>query len=287
MAHSYARERTFGFIGCEIVLFSLSAVSTYLSTITNWPWFWAISGGALILFATIRILEVRPQLVEYLAFEDTAANMARSAMSFGIERLYNMQLVDDQNQRNADTVAQIRSADALWLCANSGASYLDPAVYRHWPVVQERLREDVPFRIILLDPASDEKALRDLLNVGEDATDSKVNLPNLIRLYNQYPSLEIRFVSQGMHATVFATPSKLFYDPYHVAIVGQRIENRSFCMKIGHSTPREGMGYYDLFRAHFSSLWRVSVDFEEWVEKYGARFQGLPQLTARRQIAAR
>src|SRR6266850_2304237 len=125
-----------------------------------------------------------------------------------------MQLTEDQNARNTDTVAEIDRADALWLCANSGASYLDPGVYRHWTAVEERLRQDVPFKIILLDPLSEEKALRTLLNVGEDAIDSKINLPNLVRLHNQYLSLEIRFVSQGMHATVFRTPSRIFYDPY-------------------------------------------------------------------------
>lgn len=283
MAHSYARRVSWILIVVEIILFILAAVSCYLSATLAWPWFWLLTCVAVVLFAVVRITEARPRLLEHLAFEDAAAQMARSAQAYGIERLYNMQLSSDQSARNVDTVTEINRADTMWLCANSGASYLDPGVYRHWAAVAERLRRDVPFKVVLLDPLSDEKSLRDLLNVGEDAVDSKINLPNLVRLYNEHPSLEIRFVSQGMHATVFATPSRMFYDPYHVGVVGQRIENRSFCIRVAPVVPPDGVGYYDLFRDHFNSLWRASKDFEQWVEANGKRFATpLPPLMSRR-----
>lgn len=228
-------------------------------------------------------MDALPNVRDALAFEDAAANMARSAMRFGVNRFYNMQQLEDQNERNADTVAAITNAEAMWLCANSGASYLDPALYRHWPSVEQRLRAGVPYKVVLLDPFCQEKQLRDQLNVGEDVQDTKINIPNLVHLHNEYHSIEIRFVDRGMHGTVFATPSCAFYDPYHLAVVGQRIENRSFCMKIGQSAPPTGVGYYDLLRGHFDSLWGVSQDFEAWIDENAARIdQILPDLRRRR-----
>jgi hypothetical protein len=138
---------------------------------------------------------------------------------------------------------------------------------------------------VLLAPTSKEKSLRNLLNVGEDADDSKLNLPNLVRLYNNYPGLELRFVHQGMYGTVFATDSRLFYDPYHLGVVGQRIENRSFCLQLERkAVPQgvpQGVGYYELFKAHFDALWRTSTDFEEWIEANAEYHPNLPSLKTR------
>lgn len=282
MAHSYRRHVKLAFLSIEILLFAAAAVSTYFSATSNWPWFWVIAVISLVLFATVRIVDATPQLNDLLAFEDSAAQMADSAVQYGVQRFYNMQSSHDQDARNKDTIFEINKADAMWLCANSGASYLDPSVYRHWGAVEKRLKQGVPFKVVLLDPLSEAKRLRNKLNIGEEAVDSKVNLQNLVRLYNKYPSLEIHFVREGMHASVFATPVCLFYDPYHVSVVGQRIENRSFCLKIAQSTPIEGVGYYGLLRGHFDSLWRDSQDFDSWVRLNNQYLgQTLPKLNLR------
>jgi hypothetical protein len=170
----------------------------------------------------------------------------------------------------------------MWLCANSGASYLDPAIYRHWTAVEKRLKESAEFRVVLLDPFSAEKGFRNKLNVGGEQFDSKMNLPGLIKLYNAFPSLDVRFVRYGMHATVFATESALFVDPYHVGVIDDRIENRSYCLRITSNTSHDGTGLYRLFKSHLDTLWRAGLSFEEWIEQAKEMLpKGLPDLKRR------
>jgi len=75
----------------------------------------------------------------------------------------------------------------MFLCANSGASYLNAAVARHRPSVIERLNAGVAFQVVLLDPLSKEKRLRDEVNVAGELSDSKLSLGDIIRLCNEYP----------------------------------------------------------------------------------------------------
>jgi hypothetical protein len=270
VAHTRRRQVAIAFIAVDVLLFIGAIFTSYLSENHNWLFFFGLSTLLTTAFIGTRAIAARPRLQKILAFEDAAARVANQLVPYGIERVYNMQKGQEQSDRNADTVARIKSAAAMWLCANSGASYLDPGLYRHWPTIEERLRKGVPFKVVLLDPRSPEKAFRNLLNVGSDADDSKLNLRILVRLYNEHNSLELRLVKHGMHATVFATDEALFYDPYHVAVVGHRIENRAFCLKISPAKPAEGLGYYDLFRSHFDSLWRESQDFESWLDEHAA-----------------
>jgi hypothetical protein len=266
MAHSQALRAKLVLVAVEIALFAIAALTAYLSGTNQWRSFYVISAVAVVLFAATRIIDARPRLAELAFLEDAAARIARSAIAYGIDRFYNMQTLQDQHARNVDTISAIREATAMSLCANSGASYLDPGVYRHWSAVEARLRDGVPFKVVLLDPFSPEKQFRDRLNVGEDAQDSKLSVSNLVRLYNEYRSLEIRFARHGMHVTTFTTQSLMFFDPYHAGVVAQRIENRSFCLRICRASPPHALGYYDLFREHFGSLWRTSIDFEDWLD---------------------
>ena len=230
MAHSYRVLVAWTWPILEVLLFLANGAGlTYLSAKSLWPEFWLVAIGSVVLFGLLRYVATSPRVSELLAFDDDAEKIARSAISYGLTRFYNMQIRDDQDARNRATVAAIEHADSMRLCANSGASYLDHGVFRHWPSVEQRLYRQVPFKVVLLDPFSEEKELRNRLNMGEDAQDSKINVPNLVRIYNDFRSVEIRFVKVGMHATVFVTPSVVFYDPYHVGLVGKRIENRSYC----------------------------------------------------------
>jgi hypothetical protein len=215
-----------------------------------------------------------------------AAKVASAAIQYGVTRYFNMQNPKDQATRNEYTQAAISVANAMWLCANSGASYLDPAIYRHWPFVQKRLEQGIDFRVVLLDPLSKEKGFRNQLNVNGEQFDSKINVPNLVKLHNTYPSLEIRFSRHGMHATVFVTNNCLFFDPYHVGLVKDRIENRSFCLEIAPTDPPDGVGLYRLFKEHFNSLWRTSVSFQEWIDEAQEKFPyELPELKHRHHRA--
>jgi hypothetical protein len=249
----------------EVTLFVSAVITAYLSQVGNWKWFTAISILAVLLYAVVKVLDAFPQAKELLIRENMASKIATSALPYGITHYFNMQSSSDQALRNEITQRAIEEAQSLWLCANSGASYLDPSIYRHWSFVERRLKAGAEFRVVILDPLSAEKAFRNQLNVNGEQFDSKVNIANLIKLHNTYPTLEIRFVRYGMHATIFATENCLFFDPYHVGLIEGRIENRSFCLKIQPTAPKEGVGFYRLFKSHFDTLWRAGISLEEWV----------------------
>ncbi len=254
-------------VWAEIVLFAFGVSTAYFGQKNDWQLFFAISAFAFILFAILRLSEAQPQLKELLVREDLAARISTSALHGGLTDYFDMQRSTEQERRNKETKTEIASAKGLWLCANSGASYLDPGIYRHWPAVEKRLKDGVEFRVVLLDPYSAEKGFRNKLNVDGEYFDSKINLPNLIKLYNGYPSLDIRFVRYGMHATVFATEKVLFFDPYHVSVIDNRIENRSICLKVKPVDSTEGTGLHRRFKGHLDTLWRAGMSFEEWLEE--------------------
>jgi hypothetical protein len=282
MAHSN-RLRNHWFLVCiEIVIFVAFVVTAYLSQVGNWTWFTVISVIAIFFFVLVKVLDAWPQARELLARDDMASKIALSALPYGITHYFNMQCASDQAVRNEITQRAIEEAKSLWLCANSGASYLDPSIYRHWAFVEKQLKAGVEFRVVILDPHSAEKGFRNQLNVNGEQFDSKVNVANLIKLHNTYPSLEIKFVRYGMHATVFATESCMFFDPYHVGLINERIDNRSFCLKIQPINPKDGVGLYRLFKSHFDTLWRAGKSIDKWVsESRGSLPSDLPSITQR------
>jgi|SRR5450830_644028 len=282
MAHSNRIRIHWSLIVIEVIVFMCAIGSAYLSQVNAWSGFLGLSIGATILFSILKIFDASPALTELLIREDKASKMALAAERYGVREYFNMQSAQDQACRNQCTQTEIERAQSLWLCANSGASFLDPAVYRHWQFVEKRLKAGVEFRVVLLDPYSQEKAFRNKINVNGENFDSKINVANLIKLHNSYPSLEIRFAKSGMHATVFASENVLFFDPYQVGVVNERIENRSFSMLIEHASPDEGVGLYQLFKSHFNTLWTSSTAFAEWLASVEDRLpSGLPVLKAR------
>jgi hypothetical protein len=200
-------------------------------------------------------------------FETLSDNIARSAESYGVSRFYNMQIASDQAQRNADTQSAIATANSMFLCANSGASYLNAAVVRHRPFVIERLKAGCGFQVLLLDPLSDEKKLRNEQNVAGELNDSKLSLGDIIRLCNDYPRLDVRFIGRGMTCSLFFADNVLFFDPYHFAVRDGRIENRFLCLQMKRAEVPSGHSYFDLLQIHRDVLWERGTPIENWLSE--------------------
>ncbi len=248
----------------EFILVSVPFVTGALSAKENWEEYWRWTLLALVAFTIIRAAQLAPSFIDLFAFESAAAKMARSAMAYGVQRLYNMSLKADQSARNADTIAAIAIAPIMFLSANSGASYLDPDLSRHWNSVRARLEARVQFRVVLLNPFSDEKKFRNTLNHNNEDPDHKLNLANLLRISIEFPSLEIRFTDRGMYGTIFATHESAFFDPYHLAVKGGRLDNLAYCLQIQDTNPPHNDGYIKTLRGHFDSLWDQATPLKDW-----------------------
>lgn len=226
--------------------------------------------GALALFVAymgFRWFMLRDTWYRVKIFERLSDHIADSAVAYGVADFYNMQLAADQNCRNTDTQHAISTANSMFLCANSGASYLNAALARHRPFVVERLKAGCIFQVLLLDPLSHEKRLRDEVNVQGEQADSKLSLGDIIRLCNEHLRLEVRFIDRGMTCSLFFANDVLFFDPYHLAYRDGRIENRFLCLQMVRVNPPSGVSYFDLFRSHWDVLWPRGIPIQEWLAR--------------------
>ncbi|MGB9071028.1 MAG: hypothetical protein WCC22_00020 [Terriglobales bacterium] len=269
----------------ESVLFVLGAfLANYLISAHKLRTYATIAAVLFILYFAYRLFVLRDDWYRIKTFETLSDNVARSAESYGVRRFYNMQIPADQDQRNADTQIAIAKANSMFLCANSGASYLNAAVVRHRPLVVEKLKAGCGFQVLLLDPLSGEKRLRDAVNVAGELTDSKLSLGDIIRLCNEFARLDVRFIDRGMTCSLFFADDVLFFDPYHLAFRDGRVENRFLCLQMFRMQAPAGLSYFDLFRIHRDVLWERGTQIEEWLPANRARLEAelnireLPQL---------
>ncbi|WP_319410934.1 hypothetical protein [uncultured Cohaesibacter sp.] len=268
-------------LAIEALTFVVSAFGANLLTSFFEAPLWiylVVAIAATILFLGVRWLFSKPQRVALLAHDTMVDTLADAAMSYGVADVYNMQRLHDQNRRNHDTAVTIKNANTMSLAANSGASYLSVGLQRHWPAVRLRLLERVPFRVILLDPASGERALRNSINVVGERDDNKLPLGDIIRASNEFHNLEIRFADRGMSCSVFITEDEAYFDPYHLAEDGGRISNRFMCWKMKKTDVTEGISNYEMVRRHFDALWDASTPLEDWIANNSERVDALPKV---------
>ena len=259
-------------------------VGSFAANLMTGPlgWSWAAyvltALGVGSAYGCLRWMLAKPERLRLIASESLANSLADAAESYGVDKIYNMQRRDDQDRRNSDTQLSIDRAQMMRLAANSGASYLSVGVNRHWQNVRERLAERVPFRVVLLDPMSRERKTRNAINVVGEAEDNKLPLGDIIRACNQYPELDVRFVSTGMTCTVFITETEAYFDPYHLAHDGGRISNLFLCLRMRKVTPTSGLSDYEIVSRHFDSLWRIARPLPDWLNEYETAIGPLPKL---------
>lgn len=268
----------------DAVVFMVAAFAGNLLTgplQLSWPAYLAIAVTVAALYGAVRWALLKPEHIRLLASQSLADSLADAAEAYGVVEMYNMQLREDQDRRNAHTQVTIDGAQTMRLAANSGASYLSPGLNRHWPNVRLRLLDRVPVRVVLLDPFSKEKELRNRINAAGEIDDTKLPLGDIIRASNQFPNLEVRFVGVGMSCTVFMTNDEAYFDPYHLAPDGGRIANLFMCLRMRKVLPLQGISNFEILSRHFEVLWAEGLPLGEWMEQHRSALPQLPQLERR------
>lgn len=271
----------------EILLFALTTgVLSYYAELHAWTLFLVILTVSLTLFSLLQLRKWRPYENYLQRRELQEFKFVTRLSEYGIMDVYNMQSRAEQFERNELTRNLIRSSRVFALCSLSAASYLEPAVHRHWDDLRRKLDEGAPFRLLIQDPLGPEKQIRDQLNSTLVAPDSKLSIDRLITLYETYPNVAVRFARSNIYAALFFADDDLIYDPYHLGKVEDRIENYFIAMHIKNVRDRvnganDGHAYYAILKAHFEYIWNNGIELEAYL------MENAPVLANGEALAAR
>lgn len=255
----------------EIILFALTTgLLSYFSELHSWTLFIEILAVSLLLFSLLQLQKWRPYDIFLRRREQQEFKHVIRLGEYGISDIFNMQSRAEQFERNELTRKLIRESRVFALCSLSAASYIDPAVQRHWDDLRRKLDGGAPFRLLIQDPLSPEKQVRDQLNSTLVAPDSKLSLERLITLYATYPNVAVRFTRNNIYAALFFADDDLIYDPYHLGKVEDRIENYFIAMHLratsgADAKERKGHSYYTILKAHFEFLWNGATELETYL----------------------
>ncbi|MGY1804379.1 hypothetical protein ACI78T_13965 [Blastococcus sp. SYSU D00922] len=255
-------------VALEIVLFAGSTVAlAALSENGLWWWFGVVAVVCASLFAVLRVAESGPGIRTLQELERRQTELVRRLTACGVVRWFDMQDVDQVNERNDICRQIVDRGTSFALSGSTGASYVDPATHRHWPNVKRRLDSGATFRLLLTDPFSDSKKLRNRLNGVRTLLDPKLDLANVIRLTQRYSNFEVRLTTE-VYCSVFYSDHEMIYDPYHLGAVGDRLENVFFALQLSPTHGRAGPSYFDQLRSHFEFLWREGQTLHDFVAQH-------------------
>jgi len=185
---------------------------------------------------------------------------------YGISDIFNMQNRGEQEERNNITRTVLKEGNFFSLLSLSAASYIDPAIQRHWSSLKARLDEGSVLRLLLINPLSKEKKIRDLVNQTDADVDRKFPLNYLKPLITNYPNVDIRLTSECPYCAIFFSEKEMIYDPYHLGKIGERIENHFIALRLRKdATVPVGNSYYIILRNHFEYLWSNAEKFDDFM----------------------
>ncbi|MGZ6583154.1 MAG: hypothetical protein ACXVHX_02245 [Solirubrobacteraceae bacterium] len=257
----------------DVVLFVGTTVAlSVLAQNERWVWFAMVAAACVAVYILLRIAEAAPVLAYLQSRDERNHHLLNAFDQFGIRDLYNMQIDDEAAARNRATVEIINGGTDFALSGSTGASYLDPKMHRHWPHVREKLSDGCRFRLLLTDPYSEAKVIRNKLNGVLSEIDPKLDLDNLVRMLSKYSSLEVRFTDQ-VYCSVFFTEHEMVYDPYHLGQVFDRLENRFFAVRLDDAVEASGASYFRQLKNHFEYLWSAGQTWEAFQERHSQLFR--------------
>jgi hypothetical protein len=206
------------------------------------------------------------------------------------------------DQRNARKQQVIREAKQyINLLASSGRAYLARAASYFKGVLEERLKANIPVRMILVNPWSDSRVLMALGELsGSTATLTPIQIQALrqleqgsligfdpvelikqsiyyhekhipsIRGYQELKSqqqfsnnIELRISMYAVHATMLLTEATGFFEPYLPVNLNERLRKSIISFELEFS---ESNYFYKHCMDYFDTLWRLSIPYEKFVE---------------------
>lgn len=255
----------------QLILFPLTAGAlAYLSENHTWGVFWLVFFICLILHFWLTITGHAPVAARISKLEEEEFQIVARMQSHGIANIYNMQLPQQQHERNRVTAEEIiKKGNRFCLLSITAASYIEPSVRRHWDELKRRLDDGVTMRVLLLDPFCKEKQIRDSINIPGSRTDRKLGFERLAELHKRYPNVNIRFTSAAIYCALFYSETEMIYDPYHLGRVGDTLENYFFSLQLRRrDSGARTFCYYDILRAHFETQWRSADDIEVYFDRH-------------------
>jgi hypothetical protein len=262
----------------ELSLFALSvgAVS-YCSEKHEWGLFLVFVMLCVVLFGLLKYFEAEPSIRRLRDMEKREFNYTYRFAAWGMSNIFNMQDNKEMQQRNLVNLEIIERGNVFSLLAESGASYLDPAIRRHWDALKTKLEHGVPLRLLLVNPFSPAKQVRNKRNNVRSIIDPKLRLDLIGSVLRQYESVEVRFTDE-VYSSLFITDKEMIYDPYHLGKAADRIENYFLAIHIQRVDENERRDFYQLLKDHFEFLWASGLRLPQFVARYEKELE--PELSA-------
>jgi hypothetical protein len=164
-----------------------------------------------------------------------------------------------KNSRNEQIANAIDNSNELFLLAETGKSYIDTTTDRHWKNIKAKIDHGTKFKILLINPLSKNKILRNKLNKVKN--DRKFDLKRIYEL-SKHDNVKIKFTDE-IYCTLFFTEKYMIYDPYHLGKIGDRIENNFIALEFENQNEN-----YNILKNHFENCWDNSIGIKEFKKRY-------------------
>lgn len=253
-------QRFFIAVEYVIILITIGA-STYFAETQNWIWFCITLIVFAILEGLIKIKAFSP-IDKYLKKREAEEFKLKTAFeNYGIEDIYLMDKKDGVygiDSRNKKIQDAIDSGIEFNLLAETGKSYMDDSVRKHWDHLKPKLDSGHNMKLLIINPFSESKITRNKLNNVKTAIDPKLNLQRLDTLNSKYENLVIKFTND-IYCSIFYTDNYLIYDPYHLGKTEDRLENYFLALDF-----IAGSYGYRILKNHFEKSWDNAQTFEDF-----------------------
>ena len=238
---------------------------TYFAENQQWGYFVI----TLVVFAAlegiIKLKSFSPVEKYFKEKEKEEFKLSSAFKEYGMSDIYLMDRKDGPygiDERNNKIQKAINGGTEFNLLAETGKSYIDDSIRKHWDNLKPKIDKGFKFRILIINPFSEVKRIRNKLNNIKGNLDPKLNLQRLNYLNEKYDGITVRFTNE-LYCSIFYTDNYLIFDPYHLGKLGNRLENYFFAIDF------ESNSYgYAMLKNHFETSWENSMSFDEFKKEF-------------------